>query len=124
MKYNKDAEDHDMINMGSDHRCVMATFTITTPGKSSHYKTIEGKHDIIKREGRDQTGKNVEVEKPELEKRYQEFIDFFLTPPQKKQRKQKVKMQKHKQKMRTQQQRKQTMNMLKQKESKECAQEP
>ena len=41
---NKDAEASDMIHMGSDHRCVMATFTITTPEKSSHYKTIKGKH--------------------------------------------------------------------------------
>ena len=29
--YNKDAEANDMIYMGSDHRCVMETFTITTP---------------------------------------------------------------------------------------------
>ena len=25
LKYNKDAEANDMIHMGSDHRCVMAT---------------------------------------------------------------------------------------------------
>ena len=62
-----------MIHMGSDHRCVMVTFTITSPGKSSHCKTIEGKHDMTKHEGRDQTGKNIEVEKPE--KRYQEIIE-------------------------------------------------
>ena len=42
---------NDMIHMGRDHRCVMATITITTPGKSSHYKTIKGKNDIIKHEG-------------------------------------------------------------------------
>ena len=64
-----------MIHMGSDHRCVMATFTVTTPGKSSHYRTIKGNHDIIKHEGRDQTGKNIEVENTELEKRYQEIIE-------------------------------------------------
>ena len=69
LRYSKDAEANDMIHMGSDHRCVMATFTITTPGKSSRYKTIKGKHDIIKHEGRDQTGKNIEVEKLQLEKR-------------------------------------------------------
>ena len=57
LRDNKDAEANDMIHMGSDHRCVMATFTITTPEKSSHYKTTKGKHDIIKHEGRDQTGK-------------------------------------------------------------------
>ena len=47
--------------------------TITTSGKS-HYKTFNGKHDIIKHEGRDQTEK-IEVEKPQLEKRYQEIIE-------------------------------------------------
>ena len=30
LRYNKDAEANDMIHMGSDHRCVMAIFTITT----------------------------------------------------------------------------------------------
>ena len=30
LKLNRDAEANDMIHMGSDHRCVMATFTITT----------------------------------------------------------------------------------------------
>ena len=39
VRYNKDAEANDMIHMGSDHRCFMATFTITTLGKSSHHKT-------------------------------------------------------------------------------------
>ena len=64
-----------MIHMGSDHRCVMATFTITTSGKSSHYKTFKGKYEKIKDKGRDQTRKNIEVEKPELEKRCQEIIE-------------------------------------------------
>ena len=58
LRYNKDAEANDMIPMRSDHRCVMATFTITTLGKSSHYKIMKGKHDIIKHEGRDQTEKH------------------------------------------------------------------
>ena len=39
LKYSKDAEANDMIHMGCDHRCVMATFTIIALGKSSHYKT-------------------------------------------------------------------------------------
>ena len=86
MRYNKDAEANDMVHMGSDHRCVMATFTITTLGKSCHYKTIKGKHDIIKHECPNR--KSIEVEKLEFEKRYPEIIDFFLkkkkTPPQKK----------------------------------------
>ena len=29
MRHVKDAEANDMIHMGSDHRCVMATFMIT-----------------------------------------------------------------------------------------------
>ena len=68
LRYNKDAEANDMIHMGSDHRCVMATFTITTPETSRHYKTMKGKHDTIKHEARDYTGKNIEVEELELEK--------------------------------------------------------
>ena len=43
LRYNKDAEANDMVHMRSDHRCVMATFTITTPEKSSRYKTIKRK---------------------------------------------------------------------------------
>ena len=39
LKYNEDAEANDMIHMGSDHRCVVATFMISTPNKSSHCKT-------------------------------------------------------------------------------------
>ena len=34
----KDAEANDMIHMGSDHRCVMATFLINMPGKDIHGK--------------------------------------------------------------------------------------
>ena len=57
LTYNKYAEANDMIHMGRDHRCVMATFTITTPEKSGHCVTKKGKHDTIKHEGRDQTEK-------------------------------------------------------------------
>ena len=46
-----------MILMGSDHRCVMTTFTIVISGKSNHDKTIKWKHYVIKYEGRDQTEK-------------------------------------------------------------------
>ena len=38
LKYSKDAEAYDMIHIGSDHRCVMATFVITTPKKDGHRK--------------------------------------------------------------------------------------
>ena len=30
----KDAEANDMIHMGSDHKCIMATFLINTPGRT------------------------------------------------------------------------------------------
>ena len=46
LKYNKDAEANDMIHMGSDHRCVMATFVITTPKK-------DGLRKFEKRQARD-----------------------------------------------------------------------
>ena len=49
---------------------------------------------MIKHEERDQTGKHIEVEKPELEIRYQEIIEIFFlktAATKKPQRKQKVK---------------------------------
>ena len=58
----KDAEANDMIHMGIDHRCVMATFMIITPNKSSCCKT-KGKLDTTKIEGRDKTDNNIGVEK-------------------------------------------------------------
>ena len=47
-----------MIHMGSDHRNVMATFTNTTPGKTSHYKTYQRKTRYKKHEGREPNRKN------------------------------------------------------------------
>ena len=37
----KDAEANDMIHMGSDHRCVLATFLINMLGKDIHAKNIK-----------------------------------------------------------------------------------
>ena len=54
LRHTKDAEANDMIHMGSDHRCVMATFTITMPGKNIHYKNTMRKNDMIEYEERDQ----------------------------------------------------------------------
>ena len=91
LRHNKDAEANDMIHMGSGHRCVMATFTITTLGKSSRCKTKE-KFDTTRHEGRDQTDRNIGVENPELEKRYQavnEKIQKNRRHKKKQQRKQK-----------------------------------
>ena len=58
LKHTKDAEANDMIHMGSDHRCVMATFTITMLGKNIHYKNTRRKHDMIEYEERDQAKNN------------------------------------------------------------------
>ena len=41
----KDAEANDMIHMGSDHRCVMATFLINTPEKNTHVRRENKKHE-------------------------------------------------------------------------------
>ena len=56
-----------MIHMGSDHRCVMATFMITMPGKNIHIKKTK-KQDTIEYDERDQAEKNISIEMPELEK--------------------------------------------------------
>ena len=78
------------------------------------------KFDTTKHDRRDQTEKNIGVEKLELGKRYQEVIEKIKKKPpakKKQQRKQKVKMLKHKQKMRVQK-RKQKMRMQKRKQKK------
>ena len=43
----KDAEGNDMIHMGSDHRCVMATVLINTPEKNIHNRRKNKKHETI-----------------------------------------------------------------------------
>ena len=74
LKYNTDAEANDMILMGSDHRCVMATFMITNLKKDGH-REMKDKLETTKHDRRDQTEKNTGDEKPELENRYQEIIE-------------------------------------------------
>ena len=64
-----------MIHMGFDHRCVMTIFTIIMSEKSSHRKTKKGKHDTIKDEGRDQTGKTLKFRSLSSKKTYQEIIE-------------------------------------------------
>ena len=68
LKHIKDAEANDMIHMGSDHRCVMETFTISMLGKNSNHKDMKGKHDTVKRERSTQTATSISIEMPELEK--------------------------------------------------------
>ena len=42
-----DAEANDMFHMGSDHRCVMATFLINTPRENTHARRENKKHETI-----------------------------------------------------------------------------
>ena len=56
-KYNKDAEANDMIHMGSDHRCVMATFVVTIPKKDGPRNIKKDKTDNTKNDRRNQTDK-------------------------------------------------------------------
>ena len=68
LRHVKDAEANDIIHMGSDHRCVMATFMITMLGKNSNLTKTKGKHDTKKYERSTQAEKNISIEMPELEK--------------------------------------------------------
>ena len=43
----KDAEAYDMIHMGSDHRCIIATFLINTPEKNTHVRREDKKRRLI-----------------------------------------------------------------------------
>ena len=61
----KDAEGKDMIHMGSDHRCVMATFLIML-GKDIHAKNKKKMHDTIGYAEHEKK-KNINIEMSELE---------------------------------------------------------
>ena len=74
LKRIKDAEANDMIHMGSDHRCVMAIFTISMLGKNFNHTDMKGNHDTVERERSTQTAKSISIEMPELEK-YQEIVE-------------------------------------------------
>ena len=77
LKHIKDAEVNDMIHMGSDHRCVMTTFTISMAGKNSNHKNMKGKHDTKKHDRSTQAEKSISIEMPELGKRYQEIVELM-----------------------------------------------
>ena len=114
LKHIKDAEANDMIHRGSDHRCVMAIFTISMPGKNSNHKDMKGKHDTVKRERSTQTSVSISIEK--LEK-YQEIVETTKIPPPHKEMKHMTqgRTQKHKSKEKTLQQQKLTAHLRKQK---------
>ena len=58
MRNVTDAEANDMIHLGSDYRCVMATFLINMPGKDIHAKNKKKKqHDTIGYAEHEQTEK-------------------------------------------------------------------
>ena len=59
LRHAKDAEANDMIHMGSDHRCVMATFTINVPEKNILIKNTR-KHDTIEHDEREQAKQNTD----------------------------------------------------------------
>ena len=83
----KDAEANDMIHMGSDHRCVMATFLINTPEKNTQVRRENKKHETNVNVEHKKEAKNTNIEKSELEERYQDIIVTI-----KKSRRQKKKM--------------------------------
>ena len=61
--------------MGSDHRCIMATFLINTLGKNTHARRENKKHETIGYVEHEQNEKNTNIEMSELEERYQEIVD-------------------------------------------------
>ena len=83
----KDAEANDMIHMGSDHRCIMATFLISTPEKNKHNRREDKMRRPTVNIENTQKSKNINIENPELEERYQDIIVTI-----KKSRRQKKKM--------------------------------
>ena len=114
----KDAEANDMIHMGSDHRCIMATFLINTPGKNTHARRENKKHETIGHVEHEQKAKNTNIEMSELEERYQEIVDQNKKkPPPKKEMKYMTqgRTPKHRAKEKTPQQQKQTAHLRKRK---------
>ena len=70
----KDAEANDMIHMGSDHRCIMATFLISTPEKNKHNRREDKKRRPTVNIEQTKKDQNINIENPELEERFQDII--------------------------------------------------
>ena len=66
LKYRKDAGPNDMIHMGSDHRCAMATFVINTPKKDGRHDANKDKRSRTKQNIRTQTDKKDGEEEPSV----------------------------------------------------------
>ena len=77
-----------MIHMGSDHRCVMATFLIDIPERKNNVRRGNTKHKTNVYAEQEDEAKENNSEKSELEKRYQEIIvTIKKKPPPKKEKK-------------------------------------
>ena len=63
-----------MIHMGSDHRCIMATFLINMPEKKINVRRENTKHETTVYVELEEKAKNSNIEMSELEKRYQHII--------------------------------------------------
>ena len=83
----KDAEANDMIHMGSDHRCVMATLLINMPEKKINVRRGNTKHETTVCAEHKEKAKKNNIEMSELEKRYQDIIVTMKKPPPKKKKK-------------------------------------
>ena len=70
----KDAEANDMIHMGSDHRCIMATFLINMPEKNTHVSREDKKRRPIVNIEHTKKDRSINIENPELEERHQDII--------------------------------------------------
>ena len=73
LKYYKDAEANDMIHMGIDHRCVVATFLINTPKKDVPHDTNKDKLRTAKQKIRTPMDKKWRRRTIYDRKRYQEL---------------------------------------------------
>ena len=69
LRYSKDAEANDMIHMGSDHRCVMATFVINTPKQDGSHDTKNKLRRITTENIRTQTVEKMETKKHQRSKK-------------------------------------------------------
>ena len=88
LKNVKDAEANDMIHMGSDQRCVMATFLIDIPERKNDDRRGNTKHETTVYAEQEDEAKENNSGKSELEKRYQEIIvTIKKKPPPKKEKK-------------------------------------
>ena len=70
----KDAEANDMIRMGSDHRCAMATLLINMLEKKINVRRGITKHETTVYAEHEEKAKKNNIEMSELEKRYQDMV--------------------------------------------------